>query len=110
MVQTIQATILVLLKCWDAFLHASGFIAAIGLNVFVGFKLYGGKLLKCCGRFLNYVFEMLVCIITMLVLAYLYQLHIDHNAHIVPNVFVFGFVLLHFMLCVFCYGCVFSFR
>ena len=53
---------------------------------------------------------MLVCIITMLVLANLYQLHINHNAHIVLDVFVVGFISIYFKLHIFCDGYVMMFR
>ena len=40
----------------------------------------------------------------MLVLVNLYHLHINHNAHIVLDVFVVGFISIYFKLRIFCYG------
>ena len=45
-VKNINATLRVSLKCWDEFLHASGFVTAFSFNVFVGFKLYGNDVLE----------------------------------------------------------------
>ena len=50
-VKILNATLLVSLKCWDEFLHASGFVNAFSFNVFVGFKLYGNDVLGCYVQF-----------------------------------------------------------
>ncbi len=59
---------------------------------------------------MNQTFEMLVCIITMLVLVNLYQLHIVHNAHTVLDVFMVVFISINFKLHIFCDGYVISVR
>ena len=50
-VKNINATLRVSLKCWDEFLHASGFVNAFSFNVFVGFKLYDNDVLECYVQF-----------------------------------------------------------
>ena len=54
-VKNINATLLVSLKCWDEFLHASGFVNVFSFNVVVGYKLYGHDVLECYVQFSEYI-------------------------------------------------------